>query len=445
VNTFDSHALANQFQSRGFALTAAPDGADVTVVNTCSVTANADREARYLARRLRRDNPETLLVFTGCYAQTDSAALVAMDEVDFVVPNEVKERLVTIVQDGLAQRAAGAPPAAKLPADVAPVRDNRQSHFKSALTFFDRAGSPAQTRTFLKIQDGCDNFCSYCLIPYARGASRSVPPRHVWDEVDRLAAAGCREIVLTGIHIGDYGRDLAEYAGTPHPIVALLGGIFARFPAGRIRISSLEPSEVTPTLIELMAAHPAQVCDHFHLPLQSGADRILKMMRRSYDTRGYAAAVALIRAHFPEASLGADVIPGFPGESDAEFAATVAFARAQALSYLHVFPYSRRPNTAAARLPGHLAADEVKRRARSLRDLSQELAGAYARRFIGRQIPVVWESDLDNEGRRIGHARNYLTVAAPRGAELAAGSLTLTMLKGFVEQGRLLGIPGPLL
>ncbi len=453
MNTFDSHALESQFRAQGYELVGTPAAADITVVNTCSVTANADREARYLARRLRRESPETLLVMTGCYAQTDSARLVAMDEVDFVVPNEAKERLVAIVHEGLRQRRSGAP-ATKLAPGVRAVSDNRQGHFKAAVTLFDRADSD-RTRAFIKIQDGCDSFCTYCLIPYARGASRSVPADAVVDECRRLLDGGCPELVLTGIHLGDYGaegiterikRDHGTDArrqdrrqGEPRPIVPLLERILALPGLTRLRLSSLEPSEVTEPLLDLLAAHRRQVCDHFHLPLQSGHDRILGLMRRSYDRNGYAAAVAAIRARFPDASIGADVIPGFPSESEAEFAATKDFVQDLALSYLHVFPYSARPNTAALRFPGHLPADVIRDRAAELRSLSKSLAEGYARRFVGRTLPVLWEAEVDEKGRRVGHTPNYLAVVASVSEAPVAGMVGSIILKGFVEQGRLLG------
>ncbi len=436
VNSFDSHALANQFAARGYELTETPAGADVTVVNTCSVTANADREARYLARRFRRESPQTVLVFTGCYAQTDSARLVAMNEVDFVIPNEAKDRLVGIVDEGLEQRRQGGIPE-KMPSGVKVVADNRQTHFKSAVTFFDRADSE-QTRAFVKIQDGCNGFCSYCLIPYARGASSSVPATRVVEEIGRLLDAGTPEIVLTGIHIGDYGRDLAEHAGEANPIVGLVQDILALPGMRRLRISSLEPRELSPELADLLAANRQLVCDHMHLPLQSGANRILKMMRRSYDTAGYTDAVERFRRHFPEASIGADVIPGFPGETEAEFEETLALVEKLELSYLHVFPYSKRPNTSAARLTGHLGGDVVRHRAAELRKVSDRLAATYARRFIGRSLPVLWEKDVDSAGRRLGRTPNYLSVVAPAGLQPEAGSITPALLKGFVEQGRLL-------
>jgi threonylcarbamoyladenosine tRNA methylthiotransferase MtaB len=436
VNTFDGHVLENQFRAQGYDVTESPEAADITIVNTCSVTANADREARYLARRFRRESPDTVLVFTGCYAQTDSARLVAMDEVDFVVPNAAKERLLDIVHEGLAQKKSGISPS-KLPADQPLVKDNRQTHFKSSLTLFDQAHS-GRTRAFVKVQDGCNGFCTYCLIPYARGQSRSVPSDQVVGEIQRLVAGGTREIVLTGIHIGDYGRDLGEDCQHMDPIVPLLRRIFEIPSLGRVRISSLEPAELTPDLAGLMAENAPLVCDHMHLPLQSGSDRILKLMRRTYDSQGYREAVDRFRACFPRASIGADVIPGFPGETEEDFQATVELIKSLKLSYLHVFPYSQRPNTAAARMPGHIPGDVTRERAATLRTLSETLAHDYAQGFIGQTLSVLWENDEDKAGRRLGHTSNYLSVAASGSSLPLPGTFTKATIKGFIEPGKLL-------
>ena len=440
VNTFDSNALINQFRADGYEVVEDAAAADVAVVNTCSVTANSDREARYLARRLRRNNPQAVLVYTGCYAQTDSAALAAMDEIDFVVPNAAKHRLVDIARDATRLKRLGHKPPSKLPEGVDVVAGNRQQHFKSSVTFFDRADSN-MTRIFLKIQDGCDNFCTYCLIPYARGTSRSVGPEDVLNEVSRLAAKGIPELVLTGIHIGDYGRDLAIYAGDTNPIVRLIQEILAIPGLGRIRISSLEPCEVTDPLLDLLARHRERICDHWHLPLQSGAAPVLKRMRRNYDPAGYADAVTRIRRHFPEASIGADVIPGFPGETDQDFTSGLQFIRSLELSYLHVFPYSKRPNTAAARMDGHLDGLIIKQRAAQLRELSTELATNYSRRFVGRTVSVLWEQDHYSQELRQGLTANYLQVTAVGGEQPAPGTITLASLKGFGSDGRLLARP----
>lgn len=445
VNTFDGNAIGNQFRARGYTVVETPGDADVTVLNTCSVTSAADREARYLIRRYRRENPGTRMVVTGCYAQTDSARLTGMKEVDFVVPNEAKDRLLQFIEQDETASGADSPEAgaSKLPDGVKPVADNRQSHFKSSLVLFDDASS-SQTRAFVKIQDGCNGFCAYCLIPYARGASRSVQPAQAFNEIKRLVDAGTPEIVLTGIHIGDYGRDLDGYHGDPEPFASFVDSIMNIPGLRRLRISSLEPGELSRELLEVLKRHEGKFCPHFHLPLQSGNDRILKAMRRTYDTAAYAAAVQAAREFFPDASFGADVIPGFPGETEDEFASTIAFIERIGLSYLHVFPYSLRPNTAAARMPGHLAQDIVKKRAASLRALSEKLATSFSARFIGETVDVLWEKDVDGDGRRSGLTRNYLQVVSPAGGGngpgegIAAGMSGRYRVKGFAASGKLL-------
>lgn len=441
VNTFDGNAIGNQFRAQGYTLVDSPGDANITVLNTCSVTSAADREARYLIRRYRRENPDTKLVVTGCYAQTDSARLTGMGEVDFVVPNQAKEQLVQLVESGKAGVGT------KMPTAIKPVSENRQSHFKSSLTLFDDASS-SQTRAFVKIQDGCNGFCAYCLIPYARGASRSVPRDQAFAEIERLVKSGTPEIVLTGIHIGDYGQDLEPSAGS-HETTSAGKDPFARFVADvmqipglrRLRISSLEPNELTAELLRVLKANEEKFCPHFHLPLQSGHDRVLKAMRRTYDTATYAAAVAQARKMFPDASFGADVIPGFPGETDEEFAGTMQFISDLKLSYLHVFPYSLRPNTAAARMPDHLAAEVVKERAARLRELSARLARDYHASFVGRTVEVLWEKDTDEEGRRGGLSRNYLGIVSAPGYTAAAATIETCKVKGFTIAGKLLAIP----
>ncbi|NDE13798.1 tRNA (N(6)-L-threonylcarbamoyladenosine(37)-C(2))-methylthiotransferase MtaB [bacterium] len=437
VNTFDGHAIGNQFRAKGYTVVDSPEQADVTVLNTCSVTSAADREARYLIRRYRRENPDTRMVVTGCYAQTDSARLAAMKEVDFVVPNEAKDRLLDFIGAETGQADTGR----KVPDGVKTVSENRQSHFKSSLVLFDDASS-SQTRAFVKIQDGCNGFCAYCLIPYARGASRSVQAEQAFNEIKRLIDAGTPEVVLTGIHIGDYGRDLDSFAGDAEPFASFVESIMQIPGLGRLRISSLEPGELTRELLEVLKRHEDKFCQHFHLPLQSGHDRLLKAMRRTYDTAGYEAAVTAAREHFPDASFGADVIPGFPGETEEEFASTMDFIERVGLSYLHVFPYSLRPNTAAARMPGHLPQEIVKERAARLRALSDKLAARYAARFTGKQVDVLWEKDVDAAGRRSGLTRNYLQVVSASGTGgpggLEAGMSGIYRVKGFTDSGKLL-------
>lgn len=440
VNTFDSHALENQFKGVGYELVSDPSKATINIVNTCSVTHNADKEARYLARRFRRENSESFVVMTGCYAQTDSDRLMKMDDVDVVVPNEVKESLVPFVQEQLRARREGRV-VLKMPPGIKAVSENKQSHFKSSLTLFDRADS-SQTRAFVKIQDGCNGFCAYCLIPYARGASRSVPQEEALNEIRRLVASGTKEVVLTGIHIGDYGLDHLPAETTDEPFLEFMKRLFDIDGLARVRISSLEPAELSEGLIKILAEHRDRFCDHFHLPLQAGHDDVLKRMRRKYDTARYKESCNMARSYFPDVCLGADVIPGFPGETEAQFEATFDFIQQVGLNYLHVFPYSRRPNTAADKMPGHLDHDTVRLRSQRLRDLSKILKRDYMSRFIGKTVEVLWEKDMDDLGRPLGTTRNYLNVAASRAsAQTVQGTTSLSTIKGFIGDDRMLASP----
>ncbi|WP_234996062.1 tRNA (N(6)-L-threonylcarbamoyladenosine(37)-C(2))-methylthiotransferase MtaB [Pseudobacteriovorax antillogorgiicola] len=436
VNTYDSDSLETQFREKGYHVVHDPKDADISILNTCSVTENADKEARYLLRRFKRENPEALIVATGCYAQTDSQKLLGMDDVDLVFPNQVKDRVADVADQQLQIKKQGqALTAPRIPEDVKPVSNNRQGHFKSSLKML--AADSNKTRAFLKIQDGCNGFCSYCLIPYARGASRSVRADEVKTEVRRLIDQGVKEIVFTGIHIGDYGADF-DQAPT---LTQLIAELFSWPDMVRLRISSLEPRELPEELLKVLAQRPELFCDHFHLPLQAGHDRILKHMRRTYTSAQYAETVAMAREYFPRANFGADVIPGFPGESDEEFQATVDFIRKTGLNYLHVFPYSKRPNTAAAKMPDHLDGSVVKERSRTLRSLSEELKESYVRGFFNETVSVLWEKDLDRSGRRVGHSLNYLDVVAPAGYEAIPGTIDQVKIKGFVENHRVLGLP----
>lgn len=433
VNTYDSNALATQFEALGYSLADQASEAAITVLNTCSVTANATKEARYYLRRFRRDNPNALIVATGCYAQTDSKKLLDMTEVDMVIPNEVKQSLVGSTHKAFQNLKNGTPITERFPADLKPVENNRQAHFKSSLELMQ--ADSTQTRSFLKIQDGCNGFCSYCLIPYARGASRSVKPTEIKKEVRRLIESGVKELVLTGIHIGDFGEE------HNYSLSRLIRELWEWDDMIRIRISSLEPRELTEDLLEALNERPELVCDHFHLPLQSGSDRVLKLMRRTYDTQMYAEKLAMARSYFPEAMIGADVIPGFPSESEEDFTDTVQFINSCNMHYLHVFPYSKRPNTAAARMPMHLDEETVKLRSRSLRELSTRLKRQYERSFINRPVEVLWEKSQDRSGRPIGHSRNYLEIVGPSTAECQPGMKEMVRIKGFTEDHRLFAIP----
>lgn len=437
VNAFDAQVLHKQFADQGFEVLDAHTHADVTVINTCSVTQQAEKEALYLLRRYQRENPAALRVVTGCYAQIASDALSQRDEIDCVIPNEQKALVVSTVMERLAARSSGeAPPALPVAKNLATTPTHQQ--FKSSLVFFDRPQA-SQTRAFVKIQDGCNGFCTYCQIPYARGASRSVPLDQAVQQIVDLADSGVPEIVLTGIHIGDYGQDLTD---APTTLAALIEHVFQRTALPRLRISSLEPSEVSEALLDVLDRYRDRVCDHFHLPLQSGDDAVLKRMRRTYTTAEYRATVQRLRALFPQAQISADIIPGFPGETEDQFAATAAFIESCGIHNLHVFPYSSRPNTFAARMPDHLPQGVVNARAKVLRELATRLYEDFCRTQYEKPHQVLWESTVDEGGYRQGKTRNYLSVAAkdhefftPVGAE------TPVILKGFLRHQLLLASP----
>ncbi len=433
VNTFDSQVLEKKFVDQGFAICNSSEEADVQVINSCSVTASAEKEARYLLRRFQRDNPKAVRVITGCYAQVDSANIRALDEVDILVPNEVKDNLVHVIKGHLAGESTVVN---KMPEGTKAVDKNKQGHFKSELTLFDRP-STDRVRAFLKVQDGCNGFCAYCLIPLARGASRSVPWQDVVQKVREIEKQNILEIVFAGIHLGDYGHDFAETESV-RTLSDLLEQVLPDTKVRRFRLSSMEPSELTPELLATLHRYRDIFCDHFHLPLQSGSDKILKLMGREYDRARYKQAIDQIREFFPQAMITADVIPGFPGEDETCFAETLEFIEQCDLNALHVFPYSKRPNTRALRMPDHVDAEVIKERAAILRHLSSDRKKAFAKKMLGRPHKVLWESMDD--GRLIGKTSNYLDVHSVKNCGMSVFSEHVLQLAGFSEDGKILAV-----
>ncbi|MDE3268916.1 MAG: tRNA (N(6)-L-threonylcarbamoyladenosine(37)-C(2))-methylthiotransferase MtaB [Pseudomonadota bacterium] len=422
VNAFDSHALHTQLQAKGFHACESWQDAQVLIINSCSVTRNAEKEALYYARKFRRALPACFIAITGCYAQTDSDFLRRYRDIDFVVPNDRKPEFVSLLIARLEQKHQH-----KLPPDSIAVSSNRQGHFKLAQTLTAVNMSTA-TRKYVKVQDGCNGFCSYCIIPYARGASVSVPVAQVLEQITTLVAQGTREIILTGVHHGDNGDDLADGMDFP----ALLEAIFALPNLQRLRISSLEPSELTDALLAVLERHQDKFCQHFHLPLQSGNDRILKLMRRKYQAHDYRQRLQATKQAFPQAMYGADVICGFPSESVEEHLDTVNYVQAVGLNYLHVFPYSPRPNTAALRIKEHVAPAVIKTRVQELRQVGACLQRDYYQRFFNKEVKVLWETkshhDRGSSPLMTGYSRNYLRVSAPYRRELIQNESTLTLL-----------------
>ena len=378
----DGAAIERQLLDRGCTVAATAEDADVVVLNTCTVTAAADAQAREAIRKLHATNPARRIVVTGCYAQRAPEEIAALPGVSYVVGNSHKPQIPALLTHGQAALNNFVPaanllgPAPILSGDIFQVRD--------VLVAPVLGGESGHTRPTLKIQDGCNNRCSFCVIPFVRGKSRSLAADTVVAEIRRLTLAGHQEIVLSGINLGAWGSDLSPRL----EFSELLRRILDETSVARLRLSSIEPLDVTADLVALFAS-TSRLAGHFHMPLQSGSDRILAAMYRWYRTAHYARRIEVIREQLPHAAIGADVIAGFPGETEEDHAATLKFIAARPFAYLHVFSYSARPGTRAAELPGRLPAHVVRRRARELRALSAEKSLAFHRSQAGRELSVV--------------------------------------------------------
>ena len=376
----DAAALRRELLSGGLVLAREHVSADIVVLNTCTVTAAADSQAREAVRKIHRSNPGAKIVVTGCYAQRAPDELAAIQGVAWVVGNSHQRKIPEIVQ-GLGPRRLGADfvPVAELEDDAmslarGPAKILTGDIFAQSTVQIAPATLIAgdRTRPILKIQDGCNNRCSYCVIPFVRGRNRSLPPDAVVREVRMLGIAGAREIVLSGINLGSYGRDLVPRAA----LADVVQRILAETGLEQLRFSSIEPQDITEDFVALVASSD-RLARHFHIPLQSGSDRILHAMHRWYRTEHYAERVNLIRRLLPDAAIGADVIVGFPGETDADFRATVEFIERLPFTYLHVFSFSTRPGTAAAALGDAVPLQTIRERARALRELAQRKSAAF--------------------------------------------------------------------
>ena len=399
VNQADSLDIEGALRARG-GVSAPPDEADVVVVNTCSVTASADQGARQTIRRIARSNPSVRLLVTGCYATRRPDDLRGLPNVVRVVANSAKESLAQFLDDD-----AGATTATRFASGDGPCG--------SALA----PGVAGRTAFTLRVQTGCDQSCSYCIIPSTRGRGASRPPGTVATDVDRAIAAGYREIVLTGVHLGSYGRDLAAASS----LAALLHRLVDRSDDVLFRVSSLEPMDCTPDIVAIAARSPL-IAPHFHLPLQHGSDVMLRAMRRPYAASDYVRLVETLHATLPHASIGSDIIVGFPGETDHDFEVMTALLEKLPLSHLHVFPYSDRPGTEASALAPKVDGTAIRERGRRVREISERLGRRFrdAQRGARRRALVVddgWSAVTDNYIKvRLAerHGRNeWLEVVIP--------------------------------
>ena len=399
VNQFESEALMSSLEQKGYCLIPFEAGADITIVNTCTVTHRADFQSRQMIRRAFRFNPKSLIIVTGCYAQVEPETIAKIEGVSYLLGNREKGQI----------------------SDLLPLLENRQyprvqtTDIQEALLLGD-ISLPSfhhHTRAFLKIQDGCNARCSYCIVPHARGRSRSLPPETVFEHMKVLKEKGFKEVVLTGIHIGSYGLNL----NPSFPLEKLLGRLESEETPDRIRLSSIEPGDFSPDLISSLS-RSKKACPHLHIPIQSGDDEILRMMNRDYDHSSLSNLILELYQRIPQLSIGADVIVGFPGETEEKFRNTHELIESLPFSYLHVFPFSKRKGTPAYKFPHKVDEGKIKKRAEMMRELGRQKRQAFYRQFLQQKLSVLVEDRREKgNGRWKGFSRNYIPVLLSKEGE----------------------------
>jgi threonylcarbamoyladenosine tRNA methylthiotransferase MtaB len=391
LNFAETSTISEEFKKRGFEIVEFGEPADVCVINTCSVTENADRDCRRIVRKALKVSPNAFIIVTGCYAQLRPDEIAKIEGVDLILGSNEKFKIFDFVGDFHKNYHAQI--------FVSSISEISEFHIASSTPTSDR------TRAFLKVQDGCDYNCSYCTIPLARGESRSPEVNIILEKAKTLAQLGYKEIVLSGVNVGDYGRKIGTNLFELVKELEKIDGI------ERIRISSIEPNLLTEEMIDYFISSE-KICNHFHIPLQSGSDEILRKMRRRYNSELYRRRIEYIKSKDPDACIGADVIVGFPGESEKHFETTYNFISDLPISYLHVFTYSERPNTDAVNLPGKVPIEERHKRSEMLRNLGLRKKMAFYRQMVGKEFDVLWESEV-KDGKMFGYTRNYVKVGVP--------------------------------
>jgi threonylcarbamoyladenosine tRNA methylthiotransferase MtaB len=400
LNQAEIEALADRLVSRGHVLTGSAREADVYVLNTCSVTHIADRKSRQALRSARRANPLVRVIATGCYARRVPEELGRLGVVDAIFGSAEDGELVSAIEG--------------------------HGHVRTIRRPGDTTGNRGRTRSLVKIQEGCRDFCSFCVVPYTRGPGRSRTPDVILAEVKDKAARGHQEVVLTGTKLGDYRWNGHGSAGLPE----LIRRILAETKVERLRLSSLQPADLSPELLALW--HDSRLCPHLHLPLQSGSDAILRQMHRPYSLAEYERAVRQARDAIPDLSITTDILVGFPGEGEGEFEESYRFCERMGFAGIHVFPYSKRPGTAAAAMPGQIDDKVKKQRSSRMMALGKRSARQFRSQFLGRTMVVLWEDD-SGEGLWNGHTANYLRVHAQSDERLAGRMLAVKLAEEYAD------------
>ncbi|MGO3017841.1 MAG: tRNA (N(6)-L-threonylcarbamoyladenosine(37)-C(2))-methylthiotransferase MtaB [Anaerococcus sp.] len=389
VNQYESEAVEELFINRGFEKK--KENADIYVINTCTVTNMSDRKSRQTISRARKENPNAVIAVMGCYSQVKPEEIKKIEGVDIILGSRNKEEVVDLCEEFFK--------------DEIQIEDVISLSETKTIEELQIENQSEMTRAYIKIQDGCNMYCSYCMIPYARGDISSRDMNSIVEEAKRLSDNGFKEIVLTGIHVSSYGKELKEKSDLIEVIenVAQIPGI------ERIRLSSMEPRHITRDFLERMKA-TGKACDHFHLSLQSGSDNVLKLMNRKYDTKLYKEKVELIREVFPNAGLTTDIIVGFPQETDENHKETMEFIKDIEFSKIHVFKYSKRTGTKASAMSGQIDGNIKKERSNDISTLEEKIRIEFMKKQVGKILPVLFETKTDKEGYMSGYSTNYLRV-----------------------------------
>ena len=397
LNYSETSTIAEEFKINGFTQLEFEQKADVYVINTCTVTENAEKDCRQIVRRALRQNPEAYIIVTGCYAQLRADEIAKIEGVDAVLGSSEKFKIFELIRDFSKEDYSC----------IYVTSNDELNEFNSAHS----SSSDDRTRAYFKIQDGCDYKCTFCTIPLARGGSRSLDQKNAVQQLEDLVANGYKEIILTGVNVGDYGKNLDTN------LYSLLNKLVEVEGDFRLRISSIEPNLLTDEIINLAADNP-KICNHFHIPLQSGSDKVLKLMQRRYNTSDYKKVIYKLAEKVKDVGIGIDVIIGSPGETEEEFLNTYNFLKDLPASYLHVFSYSERPNTKAILMADKVEVADKKRRSSMLRILSEKLKNNFYKSMIGKELSVLFE-ETEKESNIYGFSSNYVRVKYPFNSDLA--------------------------
>lgn len=415
VNAYETKAMQQILEEAGYEIVPFSEYADVYVINTCSVTNMADRKSRQMLHRAKKQNPDAIVVGAGCYVQTKEAQALVDESIDIVIGNNKKHELVPLLREYEASH--------RKMACVADINHEKQAYEELSLS-----RTAEHTRAFIKVQDGCNQFCTYCIIPFARGRVRSRELPDVLQEIRTLAKSGYREVVLTGIHLSSYGVDNGE------SLLHLIEAVHELEGIERIRLGSLEPRIVTDAFAKRLSELP-KICPHFHLSLQSGCDTVLSRMNRRYDTAEYEVGCALLRRYFEHPAITTDVIVGFPGETDEEFETTERYLERIHFYEMHIFQYSRREGTKAAAMPDQVPEAVKKERSEKLLALGHRMSEEFRRYYLGRQVTALLEEEFLYDGKRYytGYTKEYVKVAVETEKDLSNTFVTGTLKTQLTE------------